>query len=146
MANFGQFNQLELSADTIAECKLFYLTVNGVCPTLSISPATEVNKPYFNEQLRRVGKSAKQVRAGVINAEMLADGRDDDKELYPKYIIRGWVDMLDHETGKDIKFTQEVCAEFIQAIPNHVFDYIRDFAANVSSFTGTIDVETVSKN
>lgn len=141
MPNFGKLNELTVTANTTAECKLFHITVNGKSPILVVAPATEVNKPYFNEQLRRVSSSVKQVKAGAINASMLEEGRDDDRELYPKFVIKGWRDMLDHETGEEIKFSRKVCEEFLQALPDHVFDYIREFAANTSSFTGMVDVD-----
>lgn len=148
MANFSKFKQIELTAESRYELTLPHIAVNGVHPVLILAPAMEVNKPYFNAQIKRTSKTIKKVQKGFMDSSMIEDGRSDDRDLYPRYVIKGWKKgtMLDHETGKDIQFTQKVCEEFVAAIPDHVFDYIREGASNESNFTDAIDVEAVAGN
>lgn len=146
MTNFSHLKDLEVTADKTARYPFHQITVNGKSPTLIVSPATEANKPFFNRLLKKAGKSARQVRAGAISAGMIDENRDEDKELYPQFIVKGWEDMLDGETGDELKFSRKLCEEFLAALPGHMFDELRSFCSNPASFTDIIDIEVNAKN
>ena len=145
MADFSHLQELDVSAETTAEFTLHQITVNGKTPTLIVAPATEANKPYFNALLKRAGKTARQVKAGAVNAGMIEENREEDKELYPKHVIKGWKDVVD-ATGEDTKFSAKDCEAFVAALPNWLFDEVRNFCGNPASFAEVLDVEVSAKN
>lgn len=145
MSNFSHLGSLEVSADKTAEYTLHQITVNGVSPTLIVAPATEVNKPYFNALLKRAGKNARQVRAGAVNTGLIEENRDEDRELYPKYVIKGWRNVLDVE-GATVKFSQKEVQSFLDALPAWMFDDLRSFCGSPVNFTELVDIDTSAKN
>ncbi len=145
MTDFSHLKELEVTAEKTARYTLHQITVNGKSPTLIVAPATEANKPYFNRLLKRAGKSARQVRAGAISANMLDENREEDKELYPKFVVKGWEDMIDAK-GADTTFSVSICAEFLNALPAWLFDDCRNFCGNPANFTDIMDVEINAKN
>lgn len=145
MADFSHLKELDVAADKTAEFTLHQITVNGRTPVLVVAPATEANKPYFNALLKRAGKAARQMKAGNISADLLEKNRDEDKELYPRYVLKGWRDMVD-AGGAEVPFSAEEASNFVEALPNWLFDELRNFCGNPTSFADFIDVEVSAKN
>lgn len=145
MADFSVFKKLEVEDGKTAVFKIHEITVNGHCPSVIVAPATEHNPQYFNAVLKRTGKSARAIRAGALSKSMLDENREDDRALYPKYVIKGW-DVKDPATGNDVPFSEEEATKFLEAIPNWIFDDMRNFAANVNNFTDSVNVEVKAKN
>ena len=146
MTDFSYLKALEVSPEKTARYVIHQITVNGLTPTLLVAPATEANKPYFNALLKRAGKSARAVRAGTISAGMIEENREDDKDLYPKHVIKGWEDMIDGKTGDITKFSVKDCAEFIKDLPDWLFDDLTKFCGNPASFTELMDVRVNAGN
>ena len=132
-SKFGYMQSLNVKGDMTSELTLHQIDVGGVSPTLIVAPATDANKPFFNAQLKRSGKSIRQIQAGRITAGMIDNNREEDRDLYPRFVIKGWKDMLD-ANGKDVKFTPEDCADFIASIPDWLFDDIRTYCGNPQNF------------
>ncbi len=145
MADFSHLKAFDVKQDATVDYTIHAITVNGVSPTLMVSPATEANKPYFNALLKRAGKTARVARAGKVNLGMIEENRDEDRALYPLHIIKGWKDVLDSD-GSEAKFTAEDAAKFLAAIPDWCFDDLRNFCGNPANFTETVDVEVSAKN
>lgn len=144
MADFSHLGQLDVGAST-ADFTIHQITIDGKSPTLILKPATEANKGYFNVLLKRAGKSARKVRAGSINSGLVEENRDEDRDLYPKFIVVGWKDVLD-VNGVEVDFNLEDCIKFLAQLPNWVFDDIRNFAGDPSNFIEMIDLEINAKN
>ena len=142
-SKFGHLKSLDVRGDTTTELTLHQIDVGGKSPTLIVAPATDANKPFFNAQLKRSGKSIQQIRAGRITAGMIEDNREEDRELYPRYVIKGWKDMVDAK-GKAVEFSVDACTDFIDSIPSWLFDDIRNYCGNPQNFvaSASIDVET----
>ncbi len=145
MADFKYLEALDVPVDKTVEYTFHQITVNGRSPTLIVAPATEANKPYFNALLKRASKSARQVRAGAINAGLIEENREEDRELYPKYVARGWRDMIDGG-GIELKFSVSDCADFLNALANWMFDDLRNFCGNPANYAESLDVEIKAKN
>lgn len=159
MAKFN-FSRLDVNADRKARFLMHQVEIGGKTPYLVLRPATEATKGYYNAVLKRAGKSVKQVQAGAINAGMLSENREDDRKLYPQHIVADWgyvkddgtekPGMMPDETGKDTPFTKENCAEFLAALPNWLFDDLRQFAGNPLNFVqdgeDPVDQEQLEKN
>jgi hypothetical protein len=147
MVDFSYLGALEVSVEHTSEYPMHQIQVNGKSPTLIVAPATDVNKPYFNVLLKRSGKTAKQLKAGAqVSTDMLEDSREEDKALYPKYVIKDWRDMVDAETGKDIPFSVADCVKFIEALPNWLFDNMVKYCTEPSNFVDVMDVDTKAGN
>ena len=140
--DFSHLKQLDVKNKT-ASCPLYQLAGE---PVLTVKAATEANKPYFNAVLRRSRRNIKAVQAGAINPAMIAENREEDRELFPAHVITGWTGVLDAR-GEEVPFSREACAEFLQALPDWIFDEMRNFAGNAANFTDTvIDVGGKAKN
>lgn len=145
-ADFSHLKALEVTPDKTSRYTLHQITVNGKTPTLIVAPATEANKPYFNALLKRAGKSARQVRAGAVNAGLIEENREEDRDLYPKYIVKSWEDMPDGKTGEDVKFNLKDCEEFLAQLPDWLFDDVRNYCGNPANFAEVMDLQVSAKN
>lgn len=129
------FSKQEIQKDTTAEYKLTDLEGS---PTLVVSPAIQsVNKDYANGILK---VSARALRRGAMNAEQTEELRATDRVLYAEHIIKGWSGVTD-KSGKTVPFTKAACKEFCEKIPSWIFDDIRGFAQNPTSFTDLEDLD-----
>lgn len=144
-ADFSNITALAVTKDHTTDFTMY--TVVGE-PILTLKPAGEANKPYFNALLKKTGKYARRLKASKINAAMLAENRDEDRALFPKYVIEGWSKRPPIDaTGKPAPFSEENCIAFVEALPNDVFDEMRDHAAGMENFRDDdFDTEAVAKN
>lgn len=145
MADFSHLKKLDVVATSVAEYVFHQVTVNGKTPVLVVAPATEANKPYFNALLKRSSKTARQVRSGNINTGLIEDNRDEDRDLYPKHIVKEWRDVVDAK-GKDTKFSASDCADFLTALPNWVLDDFFAFCRDPANFAELLDVKIKAGN
>lgn len=143
MADFSHLSALEVARDKTARLTLHQITVNGVSPTLILRPAAEVNKPYYNALLKRAGRT---IRSGVISVGVIEENREEDRELFPEYVMTGWDNMVDGETGKDVKFSRDEAVDFLKALPDWLFDEVRNFASNTANYADVVDLRIKAKN
>lgn len=128
--DFSHLQQLDVKADRTSELTLYQIPGE---PTLILAPATEANKAYYNALLQSSKGLARRARATGANVAALADIRRIDRELFPKFVVRGWRDVKDAK-GKDAPFTVENCAAFLTALPDFLFDDVRKHAGELSNF------------
>lgn len=129
MANFD-FSHLKVEASKTATYTLYQLEGE---PHLELAPAGEVNKPYFNDALRRLKKRQAQIKATGIDASLVRANRVEEYDLFAKHIVKNWHGVVD-STGADVPFSEDNAREFLAALPTDLFDAIRDFAADLSNF------------
>lgn len=110
-------------------------------PVLTVLAATESNKSYFNAFLKR---ARRLTRGREVTAETMAQTRNDDRVLYPQFIIKGWKNVKD-DTGQEAPFTKENADQFVKALPDWLLDKLREFCLNPMNFT-KIDAEANSGN
>ncbi len=144
MAEFGQLKALEVSADKTVEFTLYQ--VQGT-PTLVLAPATETNVPLFNAVLKHAGQAANRTKASAKqNLGTIKQGRAQDRELYARFVVKGWRDVVD-ENDDEAPFTRENCLKFLTALPYNMFDDVREFARDLSNFVDELpDTEAVAGN
>jgi hypothetical protein len=147
MANFGHLKSLDVTKEKTVTYTINQITVNDKSPVLTVAPATEANKGYFNALLKRAGRSARQVAAGKINAALISENRDEDRMLYPAHVVLGWEDVYDAE-GNPVPFTKEDCADFLRALPDWIFDDLRNFCGKPDNFveSTSFDLDATAKN
>ena len=128
--SFEHLKKLQPSAtDTI---EYVFYDIDGE-PTINVLPATEANKSYHNALLRKNAKNARRLRAGKLTPQMLSETRNDDRELYARYVAKSWTGIL-HSDGTEATFTAAECLAFFEALPNWVFDDLRMFCADPVNF------------
>jgi hypothetical protein len=140
MTKFGHLKALDVQ-DKTAEYTIYQIAGE---PTLILKSATEENKGYFNAILRRSRRNMQAFKAGAVNKKILDENRREDKELYPKYVIQGWRNVKDSE-GNAVEFSKDECADFLDALPNWIFDEIRAFAGESSNFSGELSIDIEEK-
>lgn len=115
---------------------LTWFTLHQVAggPKLQIAPATEANKPFFNALLRRQRKNVRALQSNSITTELLDDSREEDRSLYAKFIVRDWRNVVDSK-GKTVPFSHDNALAFLQALPDWLFDDLRQYAGNPANFT-----------
>jgi hypothetical protein len=113
---------------------------------LIVLPATEANKPFFNKQLKQT-----QTQGGLRNKRRNLNDRDlemqreSDKALYSRYVLTDWENVFDDD-GQAVPFSVEAAAEFLDKLPNWLFDDLRFFCTSPNNFIELMDVEEKSKN
>lgn len=140
--NFSNFEKLKVSADMTASFPLDMIEGEA---SLLLAPATEVNREYYNALLKKSRSKMSSISAKKVNADTVKRNRNEDRELYGKYVLVGWTHVLDSE-GNEVKFTKENGKQFLSSIPNWMFDQIRGFASDPQNFITTIDDEEVAGN
>lgn len=136
--SFDHLKKLDVKKDGTGEITLYEVTGE---PTLTVLPATESNRPYFNAFLKR---ARRLTRGREVTAETMTQTRNDDRALYPQFVIKGWKNVKD-DTGQDAPFSKESAEQFVQALPDWLFDKLREFCINPMNFT-QIDAEATSGN
>lgn len=144
MVDFSNLKKLDVTSESVARWTM--MDVEGQ-PFLNVRLAGEANKPFFNELVRRAKRANKAVQAGAVGADLLATNRDEDRVLYSKYIVFGWGNVVDSE-GKQVPFTEANCLEFLQQLPDWLFDKLRAFCSSVENFVDAapLDVKGSSGN
>jgi hypothetical protein len=145
MANFSHLKPMELTKDVTARYTIHQITVNGKTPTLILKPAAQINTTYFNELLKSAAKNAKAISAGQLSTSMIDENREQDRVLFPKHVIVGWEDMLDAD-GTELAFDKNDCKDFIDALPDHIWDAVRNFATAPENFVETVNIQVTAKN
>lgn len=109
---------------------------------LTVKPADETNKPYYNALLKLgADRVRNQMRRGDdLDPEVLKENRAIDVDLFPKYVIDGWSGVLD-SNGDEVEYSQANCIELIQAIPGWVFDKVRTAANTQERFVDWTQLE-----
>ena len=114
----------------------------GAKARILLKPATEANKPYYNAMLRLSGKRARSMaKTGNISVEDLQKNRDEDRIMFPKYVIAGWEFVeTDEDKGKQdedkeyVEYTLDLGAELGRKLPHHIFERVRNHAATPEQF------------
>lgn len=141
MANFEHLSKLQLSENITVDYPLNNL--KGT-PTLKLAPATADNKPFFNEVLR-LARTHKTPKAKTVSYDLVQEGREKDKDLFAKYVIKGWSGIKDSE-GKDVPFSLANVQSFLAALPDWIFDEVRTFAGVPENFVDDSSEEDQVKN
>lgn len=130
MSKFGHLKKLNPAADVVRPYTVYQIETE---PTLFMKQATDSNKPYWNQLLRRNTAITRRLRGQQLNATILEQTRDSDRENMAKNCMTGWEKVIDDD-GNEVKFTKEDCLDFFKELPNHIFDDIRNFASDAQNF------------
>ena len=120
-------------------------------PVLLVRPAGAKNKPYHRALLKRNAKAARRFSRGLsVTPEILDEIREHDLQLYWKHVLVGWRGIKASD-GSEPPFTQDSGRKFLAALPDWIFEDLRQFASNPSNFLADDepsedDIEDLAKN
>lgn len=102
---------------------------------IQFRPATEANVHYFNasQQLATARSRGKMLSNEAMNAEDYERSREDDRTLFPKFVISGW-ENVEGSDDDFVPFSRANAAVLCRDIPGHIFDGWRVFAKMPQSF------------
>lgn len=143
--NFSHLHQLSVTSENVVPYTIHEIVGS---PTLFVVPATEANKPYFARVLKRTKSTLRRIRSRGVSEQDLIERREQDRELFPKFVVRDWRGVTD-SSGTEVPFTVENCRAFLDALPNWILDNLSNFAGEPSNFViedEEIDTEEVAKN
>lgn len=130
MVDFSHLKNLEQKGD-----KQFPYVLEQIegAPTIWFHPATDANKDFLNESLRRVNARAGQNRRGRrVTEEVVRASRDEDREVFAQVCAKRWT--VKDANGEDVEFTADNCLSFFRALPDWLFDDIRTWLTNPANF------------
>lgn len=140
MTDFGHLKKLDVK-DKTARYSIFQIEGE---PALILKPANEANKPYFNAVLKRSRRNVKAIQAGAVNQAMISENRAQDRELFPRFVVVGWEGVTDSK-GKEVEFSRDNCSDFLRALPDWIFDEVRNYASNSANFADDFPVDAEAK-
>lgn len=100
---------------------------------LHVRHAGESNNAWRNAVNKHNAKTGLARRAAMRTDDTGEIARRRDLDLYPIHIVTGWDDVYD-EDGAPVPFSQDACREFLDAIPNWIFDDIRMHCVQAINF------------
>lgn len=129
MSKFSHLQKLQVD-NAVA-----WVSISEVSPgaKLALLVAGEANPQYWNALLKKTGRRARELQRGKVSAQVIARNRAEDRALYPKYVIVNWEGILD-SNDEEVAFSQEVCADFLEQLPDWLFDRLRDLASDPNTF------------
>lgn len=147
MADFSYLNKYDVNESETREYPIVEIeSDDGLCPTLTVKVATEANKAYRDGLMRDRGtvKSHSRINKKLSEKE-IQNTRNADRRLYSETVVIGWKAVPD-VSGNPVEFNVENCRQFLEALPNWVFDRLRMFCTDPANFTQVIDTEEKAGN
>ena len=141
VADFSHLRRLNVNKSSTAEYEI--VEIEGD-PVLEGVFAGETNIPYYNALLKRSHRNARKFKANKVSSKEIEDARNHDRELYPEYVITGWRNVFD-SNGSEVNFSKSNLKEFLNSLPNYLFQDIRDFFGNPESFVSDPEDAPLSK-
>jgi len=135
--DFSYLSRLEITRETTAEWLIRNMPYadDGTMPVLIVAPATKENVGLYADHLHKVQRAALRATDSVT-PEILDRHREDDRVLYPTYVVKGWKNVRDG-SNQPIAFTVEACRAFIRRLPAWLFDKLRSFCEAPENFVSS---------
>lgn len=110
-------------------------------PFVRSLPATEENKAFTNESLKRSAAKPRR-RNRTMTTEQIKAARNEDRDILANFCVKGWgqhdddgneIELLD-AAGNAVPFSAKDCHEFFKELPDHIFDGYRAWATDQGNF------------
>ncbi|MFL6864112.1 MAG: hypothetical protein ACJ8DZ_14045 [Allosphingosinicella sp.] len=142
MTDYSHFAALDVTAETTREYTFDMIPGE---PSIILAPAHDSNEAFLNERLRMQLERAEATvaaprgkKAPKATPESLRKGieedRDFDRKLIANTCARGWGVPPKDKNGKSPEFSPAECYDFLNALPDWMFDPLRNYAANIYNF------------
>ncbi len=105
-----------------------------------LSPATEANPNYYNAMLKMSGKRVRRLaKTDKITADDAQQSRDEDRELYPLFVIKNWEffegdEAADIDENGHVPFSRGNAQKLCKEMPSHMMDRLRNEASTPERF------------
>lgn len=114
-------------------------------PTFDVVFAGEQHREFWNELLR-IQQLPSSRAGGTKTADDTANARKRDAELWARYIVKGWHNVVDDD-GEPILFTEGNVREYLaDGLDIDMFNDLRRWCQEESNFRPKPDVRAVAKN
>ena len=141
MGNWDNLRKLEVDKESAVEFEFYEFP--DPCPVLFVK-CTVGNSAYHDairterESIERKlnkkkNKGRKRTNRDINLMKLL---RDPDRRHYPGNIIVGWKNNIDDD-GTEVEFSDEECADFLQKLPDYLFDRLRYYVIEPKHFIDT---------
>lgn len=91
--------------------------------------------PAYQEAM--VARSSNRQRIASVSEKWITEQQrqqiEDDRDLYPRYVIVGWGGIKDRR-GREVRFSVEACTAWMRALPLWIFRRLRVFCMRPESF------------
>ncbi len=136
--DFSHLDQLQVTKENTAEYEMYeidtapVLIVRCIADNNEYQSAIRGKREEITRKLRKERK-VKRARARVSDRifELL---RGPDRATYPGTVVIGWKTNKD-ANGKEVKYSDEACTDFLKALPDWLFDGVRIFCLDANNFT-----------
>jgi hypothetical protein len=138
--DFSNVRALAVTKETTAEYSFPFIPGE---PSIVLAPATDANEAFLNERLRlqiesvekapEARKKSRKITAEEMK-ESMAEEREMDRLLISRTCARSWGVAPRDVNGNQPEFTPDNCYDFLKALPDYMFDPLRNFAANIYNF------------
>ena len=105
-----------------------------------LAPATEANPNYYNAMLKMAGKRLRRLgKTDRITADDAMQSRDEDRELYPLFVIKDWEyvegdDAADMDEDGHVPYNRLNAQKLCYQMPPHMMDRVRNEASTPERF------------
>ena len=133
MADFTHLQGLRVDDNATAEF-CFYRIAGE--PTLTVRPAHESNREFFNAALKKSKAAMRRLRGRkgqMPTPETIEQARQEDIRLFAKHVVVSWTGVVE-ASGGEVELTEEVCRQFLEAIPSDMFTELRAFCLDIDNF------------
>ena len=135
MSGFNNIAKLQVESTVTKELVLGDITTpedSGPVTLIGVF-AGKSNRPFTNAVIRKNAMRLKSRRGKQVNFDTMVEARKDDEEIFAKHIITDWKNVF-HDNGKKAPFNSENLAKLLTALPDDLFDEVREFFTNPETF------------
>ncbi len=125
---FGKIEAASLKPGKTVALKLNQLPGS---PVVHVEHLGETNASWWNDNVTKADpKAAAPDRAGKATLKSIAAARAANRIIVAKHAVRRL--EATHDDGR--KATDEDIPEFVESLPDHVFDIVKNFALDANNF------------
>lgn len=125
MSDFSHLGAQKPAGDVALPYTFADIVQDAGSPVIYFLPATEDNKPFFNDNLRNAAaKGGGRRRNKALTEGAVKKARDEDRVAISKHCAKSWENVVDAK-GVPVEFSQEEVLGFLKAIPDWMFDDLR---------------------
>lgn len=143
------FSHVTKALDTSSKTVRFEFDMLHDVPVAIVRPATQSNSEYFSRAMQIGSDITKSLKRGKgISRETMKKLRERDYELFPRHVIVSWENPPTDASGAPVEMTPENTEQFLRALPEYVFEELRNFVGNEYNFLdhSSEDLEEHGKN
>lgn len=135
---FKNLNRFQVSASSTTELRMSPFL--GKKAVLVLAPANDANPNYYNSFLKMTARIRKDLSSSSIDNESLNELRNVQRELFGRFVIKGWSGVEGEPGGEGVgddgmvPYTRENAVKLCRALPNELFDMLSSEAGSSASF------------